>query len=92
MVATRIRRRGQKGICLSGCCLRVLAIHVRAGTSPTMAAGNRTEHGQALIVGVRRLNFLAVVDAARSGVRLSGSRDQRGGENGGQKGSQGFIL
>jgi hypothetical protein len=57
-----------------------------------MAAGNRTEHGQALIVGVGRLNFFAVVDAARSGVRMSGSRDQRGYENGGQNGSQGFIL
>jgi hypothetical protein len=92
MVATRIRRRGHKGICVSGCCLRVLAIHVRAGTNPAMAAGEGTEQGQALIVGVGRLNFFTVVDAARSGVRLSGSRDQRGGENGGQNGSQGFIL
>jgi hypothetical protein len=57
-----------------------------------MAAGEGTEQGQALIVGVRRLNFFAVVDAARSGFRLSGDRGQRGYENGGQNGSQGFIL
>ena len=52
---------------LSG--LRVLAIRVRAGTNPAMAAGEGTKHGQVLIVGVRRLNFFAVVDAARSGVQ-----------------------
>ena len=77
------------GMGVSGSCFRVLPIRVHADA---MAAGEGTEHGQALIVGVRRLNFLAVVDAARSGVRMSGSRNQRGGENGSQNGSQGFIL
>jgi hypothetical protein len=92
MVATRNRRRGHSGICVSGCCLGVLAIRVHALSGGAVAAGQGTEQGQALIVGVRRLNFFAAVDAARSGFRLSGDRDQRGYEKGGQNGSQGFIL
>src|ERR1700730_2116321 len=69
MVATRNRHCGHSGIWVSGCCLRVLPIvHAVSGG----AAGEGTEQGQALIVGVRRLNFFAVVDAARSGFRLSG--------------------
>ncbi len=89
---TQIRHRDRFGMGLSGSCFRVLPIRVHAVSGGAMAAGEGTEYGQALIVGVRRLNFLAVVDAARSGVRMSGSCDQRGGENGGQNGSQGFIL
>jgi hypothetical protein len=90
MVASPIPRRGHPGICISGCCVGPLVIRAHAISGG--AAGEGTEQGQALIVGVRRLNFFAVVDAARSGVRLSGDRDQRGNENGGQNGSQGFIL
>jgi hypothetical protein len=88
----RIRHRDHFGMGISWCCFRVLPIRVHAVPGGAMAAGKGTEHGQALIVGVRRLNFLAVVNAARGGIRLSGSRDQRGGENGGQNGSHGFIL
>jgi hypothetical protein len=47
----------------------------------TMAARHRAEYGQALIIGVRRLNFFAIVDAARRGFRTNGGRDQGGGEN-----------
>jgi hypothetical protein len=84
MVATRNRNRGHSGICGSECCLGILVIHGRAISGGAVAAGERTEQGQASIVGVRRLNFFAVVDAARSGFRLSGGRDERGYENGGQ--------
>ena len=77
----RIPRHDRLGMGVSGCCLGALPIHAVSGCA--MAAGNRTEHGQALVVGVRRLNFFAVVDAARSGFRLSGDRGQRGYENGG---------
>jgi hypothetical protein len=91
-MAPAVMRIRHFGMCVSGSCLRVLPIRVHADSGGAMAAGEGTEHGQALIVGVRRLNFLAVVDAARSGVRMSGGRDQRGGENGSQNGSQGFIL
>ena len=85
MLVARIPRHGHPGICVSGCCRSVLAI-------PAMAAGEGTEQGQALIVSVRSLNYFAVVDAARSGFRLRGDRDQRGYENGSENGSQGFIL
>jgi hypothetical protein len=88
----RLPRHGHLDTGASGYCLRVLAIHVRACASPAMAAGHRAEYGQALIVGVGRLNFFAVVDAARSGFRLRGDRGQRGHENDGQNGSQDFIL
>ncbi len=81
--ATRIPSHGHLGMGVSGCCLGVLPIRVDAVSGCAMAAGNRTEHGQTLVVGVRRLNFFAVVDAARSGFRLSGDRGQRGYENGG---------
>jgi hypothetical protein len=77
---------------VSGCSLGVLPIRVDAIAGGAVAAGEGTKQGQTLIVGVRRLNFFAVVDAARSGLRLSGDRDQRGYENDGQNGSQGFIL
>jgi hypothetical protein len=85
----RIRRHGHFGMGVSGCCFGVLPIRVDA---VSVAAGNRTEHGQALIVGVSCLNFFAVVDAARRGIRLSGDRNKRGYEEGSQNGSQGFIL
>ena len=88
----RFPRHGHLDMGVSGYCLRVLAIHVRACASPAVAAGHRAEYGQALIVGVGRLNFFAVVDAARSGFRLRGDRGQRGHENDGQNGSQDFIL
>ncbi|MGH6853290.1 MAG: hypothetical protein ACREDJ_08890, partial [Methylocella sp.] len=79
----RFRRRGHFGMGGSGCCLGVLPIRVHAVSGGAVAAGDGTEQGQALIVGVRRLNFFAVVDAARNGFRLSGDRGQRGYENGG---------
>ena len=88
----RIRHHDHFGMGVSWCCFRVLPIRVLAVPGGAMAAGEGTEHGQALIVGVRRLNFFAAVDAARSGFRMSGGRDQRGYENGGQKESQGIIL
>ena len=90
--ATRTTHRDHFGMGVPRFCLGVLPIRIHAVTGCAMAAGEGTEQGQALIVGVGRLNFFTVVDAARSGVRLSGSRDQRGGENGSQNGSQGFIL
>jgi hypothetical protein len=77
---------------VSGCSLGVLPIRVDAVSGGAVAAGEGTEQGQALIVGVRRLNFFAVVDAAGSGFRLRRSHDQRGYEYGGQNGSQWFIL
>ncbi len=79
----RIPRHGNFSISVSGCCLGVLPIRVDAVSGCAMAAGNWTEHGQTLVVGIRSLNFFAVVDAARSGFRLSGDRGQRGYENGG---------
>ena len=45
----------------------------------TMATRYRAEQGQALIIGVRRLNFFAIVDGAGSGFGTSGGRDQDGG-------------
>ena len=90
--AARIRRRGHPGMGVSGCCPGVLPIRGHAISSGAVAASNRAEQGQALIVGVGRLNFFAVVDAARSGFRLSGGRGQSGYENGGENGSQGIIL
>ena len=70
----------------------VLASGVPTIACGTMAARDGPEYGKALIIGVRRLNLFAIVDAARSGDRKSGDRDQRGGENSSQDGSQGFIL
>jgi hypothetical protein len=87
----RIPRHCHVGMDVSGCRLGVLPIRVDA-VSGAVAAGEGTEQGQALIVGVRRLNFFAVVDAVRSGFRLRRDHDQRGYEYGGQNGSQGFIL
>jgi hypothetical protein len=74
------------------CRLSVLPVRVDAVSGSAVAAGHGPEQGQALIVSVCRLNLLAVADAARSGFRLSGGRDQGGYENGGQNGAQGFIL
>jgi hypothetical protein len=88
----RIPRHCHVGMDVSGCSLGVLPIRVDAVSGGAVAAGEGTEQGQALIVGVRRLNFFAVVDAARSGFRLRRNHDQRGYEYGGQNGSQGFIL
>jgi len=88
----RIPHRYHFGLGICGCCLGVLPIRVHAVSSGAVAAGEGTEQGQALIIGVRRLNFFAVADATRSGFRLSGGRGQRGHENGSQNGSQGFIL
>jgi hypothetical protein len=90
--AMRIAHYDHFSISVPGCCLSVLPIRDHAVSGGAVAAGHGPEQGQALIVGVRRLNFLAVADAARSGFRLSGSRNQRGYENGGQNGSQRFIL
>jgi len=89
---TRIPRHCHVGMDVSGCRLGVLPIRIDAVSGDAVAASEGTEQGQALIVGVRRLNFFAVVDAARSGFRLRRDRDQRGYENDGQNGSQGFIL
>ncbi len=91
--AMRIAHSDRFSISGSGCCLGVLPIRDHAVSGGAVAAGQGTEQGQALIVGVCCLNFLAVADAARSGgFRLSGGRDQGGYEYGGQNGSQGFIL
>src|SRR3984893_11104153 len=76
-MATRNRPRGHSGFCVSGGSLGVLVVPVPAISRAAVPAGEGTEQGQALIVGVRRLNFFAAVDAARSGFRLSGDRDQR---------------
>jgi hypothetical protein len=70
----------------------VLATGIHALPRGTMTARHRAEQGQALIIRVRRLNFLTIIDRSRSGVRTSGGRDQRGGENTVQYESQGFIL
>jgi hypothetical protein len=61
-------------------CNRVLAAAIPTIPRDTMAARHRAEYGQALIIGVRRLNFFAFVDAARRGFRTNGGRDQCGGE------------
>ncbi len=87
----RIRRRECFGVDVSGCGLGVLPIGGHAVSSAAVAARNRAEQGQALIVGIGSLYFFAVVDAARSGLRLSGARDERGYENGGHNGSQGLY-
>jgi hypothetical protein len=87
----RIPHHDHFGIGVPDCCLSVLPIRDHV-SGRAVAAGRGTEQGQALIVGIRRLNFLAVADVARSGFRLCGGRDQGGYENGGQNGSQGFIL
>ncbi len=89
---TGIRRRECFGVDVSGCGLGVLPIGGHAVSSAAVAARNGAEQGQALIVGVGSLYFFAVVDAARSGLRLSGGRDERGYENGGHNISQGLIL
>jgi hypothetical protein len=65
--APRIRRRDHFGMGVSGCGLGVLPIRGQAVSIGAVAAGNRAEQGQALIVGVRSLNFFTVVDGARSG-------------------------
>lgn len=70
----------------------VLASGVPTIACGTMAARDGPEYGKALIIGIRRLNFFAIVDAARSGHRTGGGRDQGGGENTVQDKSQGFIL
>lgn len=65
----RIPRHRHVGMDVSGCRRGVLPIRVAAVSGGAVTAGKGTEQGQALIVGVRRLNFFAVVDAARSGFR-----------------------
>jgi len=90
--AMRIAHSDHFSISVLGCCLSVLPIRDHAVSGGAVAAGPGTKQGQALIVGVRCLNFLAVADAAGSGFRLSEGRDQGGYEYGGQNGSQGFIL
>lgn len=89
--AAEILRRGHPGIDISCCCLLILPIRAHAVAGATMTSGGRAEQGQALIIGVGRLNFFAIVDAPRRGFRLSGSPDQRGCEDGGQNESQGFT-
>lgn len=64
----RIPHRDHFGMGVSGCCLGVLRIRGHAVSGRAVAAGEGTEQGQALIVGVGRLNFFTVIDAARSGV------------------------
>jgi hypothetical protein len=70
----------------------VLAARITAVARDTMAARHWAEQGQALIIGVRRLNFFAIVDAAGSGFGTSRGRDQDGGKDTVQDKSQGFIL
>jgi hypothetical protein len=71
-----------------------LVLIVRIGSFPrnTMGACHWPKHGQTLVIGIRRLDFFALINAAWSGVRTRGSRDQSGGENTEQSQSQGFIL
>jgi hypothetical protein len=75
--------RSRRDLCIGAItgCARVLAIAIPSLLRGTMATGHRSEDGQALIIGVRGLNFFALVDAARSGTRIGGSCDQGGGEN-----------
>jgi hypothetical protein len=70
----------------------VLAAGIPAIACNTMAARHWAEQGQALIIGVRRLNFFAIVDAAGSGFGTSRGRDQDRGKDTVQDKSQGFIL
>jgi hypothetical protein len=57
-----------------------------------VAARHRAKQGQALIIGIRRLNFFAVINGSRGGYQRSRRRDQGSGENTVQNESQGFIL
>jgi hypothetical protein len=57
-----------------------------------MAVRHRTEQGQALIIGVRRLNFFATIDGAGRGFGTNRRRDQDGGQGTLQDNSQDFIL
>lgn len=80
------------GIGVRGCDPLVLIVGLRRITHGTMIACHRPKQGQTLIIGIRRLDFFTLIDAARSGVGASGSRDHCGGENTKQGQSQGFIL
>jgi hypothetical protein len=74
---------GRRDLCIGAINGRTRVLSATIPTIPrdTMAARHRAEYGQALIIGVRRLNFFAIVDAARRGFRTNGGRDQGGGEN-----------
>jgi hypothetical protein len=99
MVAARVagtmavaQHRRNLGIGIAGRRAVILAAGIDDITRATMAARHRAKQGQALIIGVRRLNFFALVNSSRNGFRTSGGCDQSGGENTVQDKSQGFIL
>jgi len=76
---------GRRAVILTAC--------VQAVMGAAVAARHRAEQGQTLIIGVRCLNFFAIINGSRRSYRTSGSRrDQGGGKNTVQDKSQGFIL
>ncbi len=87
-----IRRGRDLGIGTRGCHPLVLIARIGSFPRDTMGARHWPKHGQTLVIGIRRLDFFALINAARSGVRTRGNRDQGGGENTEQGQSQGFIL
>ena len=70
----------------------ILATSIATVPRDIMAARHRAKYGQALIIGVSRLNFFTLVDAAGSSFQTSGGRDQGCGKNTVQDKSQDFIL
>jgi hypothetical protein len=94
MATARIFIRGGRdlGIRVRGCQPLVLIVRIGSFPRDTMVACHWPKHGQTLVIGIRRLDFFALINAAWSGIRTRGSRDRGGGENTEQGQSQGFIL
>jgi hypothetical protein len=63
-----IRANSGFGIRVSGCHPLVLIVRIGSFPRDTMVACHWPKHGQTLVIGIRRLNFLALINAARSGV------------------------